>query len=502
MPTLRLLPRSLLATLVCAALAQPALAVQESAAKLGGNHDARDELPVSPPRAAVGAQAAAIAALQSRVPELAVEIDARTGVTRKLGNRVGYLTQAVPGADARALAVAFVRDQPALLGLTPADVAEYEITDDVRSRASGVRHLYLRQMHAGLPVYNGQLQVHVDRDGAILSVNNQFLPRLAQSVNRVQPLLGAEQALAAAALQLQRVVGDIVLEASEGGPRQLTRLRAPLLSERAIEASLMLLPITDGQARLVWNFQLWTPAGGDVYDLTIDAENGQAWTRVNWLAHDDYKVYPLGVESPQHTSPLPPADGRVTLTDPAESGPSPFGWHDTNGAAGAEFTRTQGNNAHAYTDTDSNNAPDADSDPDCGAGLSCVFPLDLTQAPASYRPAAVANLFYFNNVMHDIAYPFGFDEVGGNFQVNNYGRGGVGNDSVQAEAQDGSGTNNANFATPPDGQRPRMQMYLWNTATPNRDGDFDNGIIAHEYGHGISNRLVGGPSNTSCLGNT
>ena len=32
---------------------------------------------------------------------------------------------------------------------------------------------------------------------------------------------------------------------------------------------------------------------------------------------------------------------------------------------------------------------------------------------------------------------------------------------MQAEAQDGGGTDNANFATPGDGREPRMQMYLW-----------------------------------------
>ena len=31
------------------------------------------------------------------------------------------------------------------------------------------------------------------------------------------------------------------------------------------------------------------------------------------------------------------------------------------------------------------------------------------------------------------------------------------------------------------------------------DGDFDNGIIAHEYGHGVSIRLTGGPSTGGCL---
>ncbi|MBK9017885.1 MAG: M36 family metallopeptidase [Saprospiraceae bacterium] len=121
-----------------------------------------------------------------------------------------------------------------------------------------------------------------------------------------------------------------------------------------------------------------------------------------------------------------------------------------------------------------------------------IFPIDLTQAPSTYRPAAVTNLFYWNNHIHDFAHAYGFDEANGNFQVNNYGNGGAGNDDVRAEAQDGSGTNNANFSTPPDGQRPRMQMYIGTNPNPDVDGDLDNGVIAHEYGHGISNRFTGG----------
>ena len=156
---------------------------------------------------------------------------------------------------------------------------------------------------------------------------------------------------------------------------------------------------------------------------------------------------------------------------------------------------------HAYTDIDANNTPDAGSSPDGGASRDFNFALDLTQAPSTYRPAAVTNLFYWNNVLHDIPHAYGFDEAGGNFQVNNYGNGGLGNDAVQAEAQDGAGTNNANFGTPPDGAAPRMQMFVWTAPTPDRDGDFDNGIVTHEYGHGISNRLVGGPANVSCLQN-
>ena len=102
----------------------------------------------------------------------------------------------------------------------------------------------------------------------------------------------------------------------------------------------------------------------------------------------------------------------------------------------------------------------------------------------------MSNLFYWNNIIHDVFYQYGFDEVSGNFQDKNHSQGGAGGDAVYAEAQDGGGTNNANFATPPDGTHPRMQMYLWDHAIPQRDGDLDNGIIIHEYGHGISTRLT------------
>jgi len=59
--------------------------------------------------------------------------------------------------------------------------------------------------------------------------------------------------------------------------------------------------------------------------------------------------------------------------------------------------------------------------------------------------------------MHDLFYLYGFDEESGNFQDSNISERGKGGDAVVANAQDGSGNNNANFATPPDGQTPRMR---------------------------------------------
>ncbi|KAF8940302.1 Fungalysin/Thermolysin Extracellular metalloproteinase 5 [Dissophora ornata] len=74
------------------------------------------------------------------------------------------------------------------------------------------------------------------------------------------------------------------------------------------------------------------------------------------------------------------------------------------------------------------------------------------------------------------------------------------NFTTTASMRNGSGYNNANFATPPDGQHGKMRMYVWDVTEIARDGDLESGIIIHEYAHGISTRLTGGPSNSGCLG--
>ncbi|MGH9310738.1 MAG: M36 family metallopeptidase, partial [Vicinamibacterales bacterium] len=469
------------------------------------NYDARVTLvpaTVTPAAdlAATIRQQAAIDALRKQLPDLDASIDERTGATRTIWNRVGYLTGPRSGS-ARDIADAYIAANLDLLGLVETDLAERELTDVVYTRVTGATHIYYRQRVNGVPVYNAQLHVNVNRDGRIISMNNGFVPNLAAGFNSLQPGLEAADAVRSAADHLE--IRDAVVRGSRverDGVRQDAHIDTEHLSTEPVRATLMLLPVRRGEARLVWNFQIHTLDDDHAFDFTVDADSRQVWTRFDWVASDQYLVYPRPSESPSHVSPAPPADGRTTVLNPANLLASPFLWHDTNGAAGAEYTILRGNNVHAYEDSDSNNTPPA-TQPDCGGSLNCTFVLDLEHEPTAYTAAAVANLFYWNNIVHDVQYQYGFDEPAGNFQVNNYGRGGQQNDDVRAEAQDGSGLNNANFSTPPDGARPRMQMYLWNHTSPSRDGDVDNGVIVHEYGHGISNRLVGGPSNTSCLGN-
>ncbi len=430
--------------------------------------------------------------------DIAATFDEHTGATRTLMAQVGTLTGPAPGS-APTIARSFAEAHLDMLGLSAADLADMEITDVVHSRVVGTTHVYYRQRHLGLPVYNAQLHVNVDKDGRILSVNNTFIPNLAKIAKSASPSLGADHAVASAAANLSvelNAYPSLVSVAAPGAERR-TIVSAPELSRSDIEAQLMWVPINAKQAGLVWRFQVETLDGNHHFDYTVDADSGKVWTRIDWTAGASYRAYKEPVESANHSSPAHPSDGRVVVTNPADGTASPLGWHSdgTN-----SYTIHRGNNVHAYDDRDANNAPPA-TQPACTSALDCNFPLGLTSAPSTYTAAAVSNLFYWNNLIHDVHYQYGFDEAGGNFQVNNFGKGGAGNDPVRAEAQDAGGTNNANFSTPPDGSQPRMQMYEWTQTTPRRDGDLDNGIIVHEYGHGISNRLVGGPSNVSCLGN-
>lgn len=203
-----------------------------------------------------------------------------------------------------------------------------------------------------------------------------------------------------------------------------------------------------------------------------------------------YRVFPVPVASPDHGA-------RVLRLNPHDAIASPFGWHDTNGVAGAEFTTLQGNNVHVYLDRDANNVPDG-AGPDGGAALVFDYSYAPTQAPGDYFAALAANAFYWGNMAHDIFYLHGFDEAAGNFQANNYGRGGLGNDYLKMEVADGSGTNNLNWSASNDGTSPRLQMFIWTATVPNREASFDASVMLYGYGKIVETRLAG----ANCAGNS
>ena len=391
-----------------------------------------------------------------------------------------------PSADATQTALAYVAEHKQELGLSGSDVNEIAVSDVVRSSHNQVTHVYLQQRYRGIDVHNGLINVNVAGDGSVLSTGNRFVANIASLAGGQSARKAAADAAAAAAghVDLKPTKAFEVL-AEKGGAARRTTISDGSVAAGPIEAELVWLP-TDGALRLAWSVRL--DEADHWWHAFVDAETGASLGASDLIVHEDAAAIGQGVApSSSTTSELPtfaatddasyrvfpipmesPSDGdRVLVQNPADPSASPFGWHDTNGAAGAEFTVTRGNNVHAYADRDNNNVADPGSDPNGGPSLTFDFALDLESRPLDSQAAFVTNLFYWNNVIHDVMHNYGFDEVSGNFQTTNYTGQGLGADYVRAEAQDGSGRNNANFGTDVDGVRPRMQMFEWRSSAPN-----------------------------------
>ena len=390
-------------------------------------------------------------------------------------------------------ALAKLKRNPQVFGVTKADVADWLVTSRYLTEHTGITHVYLRQQVNGIEIANSNLNINFDEHGAIVSMGGEFLREAQQLAPMPAAKLRAGDAILMAADQLDIDARERPVRLDGFGMGDEGTYHCNGASEDDIPARLAYYYTDQGTLRLTWDLVLRANENGrHWWKAHIDTDSGKMIACNDWVAFESYEVYALPIEAPSFGS-------RSIVSDPADAVASPFGWHDTDGASGAEFTTTRGNNVYAREDTDANDS--GGFSPDGGAGLDFSFPVDLGLEPSTYQSAAIVNAFYASNMIHDVLYRYGFDEVAGNFQENNYGNGGAANDGLIADVQDGEDVNNANMGTPPDGQRPRMQMFLWDETSPGVDGSFDNGIIVHEYFHGVSLRLTGGPSTSDCLSN-
>jgi len=442
-----------------------------------------------------------------------------------------------------------VAKNSAAIGLSADDLNNI-IVSSTYEMTEGIRMVYLYQSYKNIPVYN-QMHVLAFRSGKVVSVAGGRIPLIEQKVNIPSgvPAITSKEAVLAALteskIDLQQVKGSLDNPVKNAwGKPDFGKLG---VASENITAELMWVPLEDGkQLKLAWQIFVAPDHTSDMWMIRVDAQNHSIIDKNNLTVYDSwhkeedhaavtnkqvfadnyvatkpadpasrfdirrtpvvnsatYRVVKYPAESPQHTGGTP-----VLHTDPWTMAPgnaTSLKWHN-DGTADHDSTR--GNNVWAAEDRANTNTviDKAAVSQTPQPNLTFDYVPDFTVAPTLTSPPNqqfnITNLFYWNNIMHDIVYLYGFDEPSGNFQNNNQGRGGLGNDYVIADAQDGGGSNNANFGTPVDGTRPRMQMYLWTAPNPDRDGDVDNGIIAHEFGHGISNRLTGGPGNSSCVGN-
>jgi hypothetical protein len=391
--------------------------------------------------------------------------------------------------------------------LIDSDIDEFFINNEIDSESMGMKILYINQMHNGIKIYNAISTISI-KDNEVFYYTNNFLKNITEKINSSTPIISPSDAITnvinyyglGIATNLRELSSeDNSFIFSSGG-----------VSQHDIPVDLAYYNNSESSINLVWDLSIHTLDGKFWYSVRVDALNGEILNKSDWIINcsfesnqdhkntqsnspkiynqetetksvltdgSSYSVFALPVESPIHGS-------RQLLSEPSNDSASPYGWHDINGVDGPEYTITRGNNVWAREDVDglggNGYSPDGTSE------LNFDFELNFDQQPIGYQDASLTNLFYINNMMHDIWYQYGFDEQSGNFQENNYGNSsstwGSG-DSVNADGQDGDGMNNASFGTPPDGANPSMTMYLWNG--PNGEPlTINNGASSGSYSAG------------------
>jgi extracellular elastinolytic metalloproteinase len=340
----------------------------------------------------------------------------------------------------------------------------------------GVTHLRLEQRIGDLRVHGSYVKAAVGSRGELIQVIDRSVP-----VGPVaQAKITERDALAAAFAEIG-YESAVPAQAAIAGT--VTTFATTPELHRAPTVERVAYADSRGNLRAGYVVETWSLRHNQLDETLVDG-NGGIVTVEHRTSSDRYNVF---IEDP--------GKGAQTIVTGALTTESPSGWL----GAGAQTTHNiTGNNTHTYLDTDANNAPDTTTGGVAVANGDFLTVADLTQSPAtvSNRNVAVQNLFYMNNFVHDVLYRHGFTEAAGNFQTNNFGKGGVGNDPVNAEAQDGSGLDNANFATPADGSSPRMQMFLWSGNGGDSFvtvGATDNAAFSSAFGTAVSAAGIAGP---------
>lgn len=374
-----------------------------------------------------------------------------------------------------------------------APLHEYKVVETIQD--ADFQRVYTQRVHNGLPVYNSYT-TYLIKGNKVLSGKSS--EHFSTDLSNLRNLSSTPS------LTLEEIVAKI---GQKEGLTVIPSTTTLAVSKKGIHFSkkegdqLMYYIDQNNQAHLAYSFSFRkvTDEINEVFDAVVDARtaevleihsqtlscgfshdsfnspNAATFNKEEWAwlyddaivakaAEPNYTIFKLPVESPNHGGRL-----FTPLTSTINSVASPEGWHTDDEKS---YTVTRGNNVRAVNDHesigyDTYNGSDAVTTDyvDGGSSLNFDFPVDFTKHPYKYKEASTTNLFYINNMMHDIFYNYGFTEANGNFQKTNYEKGGTGNDAVIALAQTGlskGALNNAQFGTPPDGSAPIMLMYLWN----------------------------------------
>jgi hypothetical protein len=460
------------AALVLLALAAPASAHADGKPYVDatrGDRPARERTSAGAVSKRLGAQAV-------------VDVDSATGTPRVLARLNGALTGPAAGSP-RAIADAYVRSHLSDLGLTSADLGTLSAPETTTS-PGGVTEVRWAQSVDGIPSAESDLRVNVAGDGRVINVLGS--PAHGLELDSAAPSLDAGAAVRAVQDDLG-AFRSLPKTAGPAGATQSTVFRG------GSKASLQVLQ-RSGATRLVWRV-FYDAAPGEFYDAIVDARTGEVLKRANMTkSATDGSVwdrYPGSTSGGTQRS----VDMAAWLTSATTlTGPNAHAYSDINDDDTAQATEEVVPGSYGFTA----NTTTLGCSPtrQCGwDGTSARWKLN--------RQQNAVQAFYFVNKFHDHLRdaPIGFTAADGAFE---------GGDALEVNTDDGAAKaagdlpdnnhiDNANMTTPPDGDNPLMQMYLFSfdpTAGPGDpnfreiNGGDDAAIVFHEYTHGLSNRLV------------
>jgi hypothetical protein len=435
--------------------------------------------------------------LARRVPGLKITSHGSLGAPEIVGTGgPHFLTP--PSSDTPEMILRnFLTENADLYGLTTAQIAALEKTTDYVNPAGNLAWVDLRQMINGSPVFRGMLRASFTKDGELVRTVGELVVGLEYATLPTTPGISAADAVAAAAASIGVTLDPSSLQVKSSSPDGKIVVFEPGPFAAEIKAELNYFRVKLGAALLAWSvtLQQQIPA----YLILVDAEHGELLFRKN-LTNFQTQPATYGVYNDDSPGPLSPSNalpgsgiqgagiGRTSFALISE-----LPAFDNLGWIPDGINLTSGNNVDAGLDIDGMDGIDSG-----GRAVGAPFrvfnfsynPPPLGSDPptdTAFRSGAVTNLFFWANRYHDRLYTLGFTEPAGNFQNNNFGRGGLGSDAVSARAQ--RVEKNASFSTHPDGTPGECSMGVFTDPNPARDGDVDQEVILHELTHGLSGRL-------------
>ncbi|MBB1365353.1 rhombosortase-dependent M36 family metallopeptidase [Pseudoalteromonas sp. SR44-5] len=367
------------------------------------------------------------------------------------------------------------------------------LADLSKQKSGSVTAKYKQQVH-GVEVFNREYNLIMDKEHNLVAGSGYFANTSANTKRSLAPLadfVGAEQSIKQAIKKLADINVSLTKSTEQGDyvKYTVTNQSGDKVVVGQPRAKKVFFEV-NGQLESAYYVEVEVAdknsLESDYFSYVIGAKNSKVYFKKDLKAHAadfNYRVwadadgYPW--EGPH--GDVIPADG-PDQTDETEILDAPIvslSYYSKLSTMDPwltdDATTTSGNNVFAYADVI---APQGFTEGDFTAETTSDFtfdyPYQVDQVANSYdnRKAAIVNLFYMNNFLHDFFYDHGFDETSNVAQLSNYERGGIEGDPIEAQAQDNSGLDNANMATPADGASPRMQMYLYNSKDAKVGTDF------------------------------